>query len=228
MKNVIKKILKEESNNRISREGYLNKVVEYLVDDTIFDYSDKRLLRSKQIKFPFLYKPTLPPHSQYIDLLSNHDHIRQSTYGNSSHYYFSKYCKYMYGLSDDEIDYVRKEYTNIISGKMNNKGNINESTGKMSREDYVDKILDYLVEDTTIDFSENEIYFPSFPLVTQSPFPRSTPISMIPPLSYLIIPFSEYCKYNYDLTDEEIDYLLEKYLEIISVKINEGFPDGLW
>ena len=103
-----------------------------------------------------------------------------------------------------------------------------EFNNRISREDYVDKILNYLIEDTTIDFDENEIYFPSFPLVTQSPFPRSTPISMIPPLSYLIRPFSEYCKYNYDLTDEEIDYLLEKYLEIISDKINEVYPDGLW
>jgi hypothetical protein len=100
-----------------------------------------------------------------------------------------------------------------------------EVNNRISREDYLNKILGYLLEDTTIDFIENEIYFPPFP--QPSLFPPSSPIEMIPPVSYLIGPFSKYCKDNYGLVDEEIVYLLEKYTEIISDKINEGFPtDG--
>lgn len=99
MERIIRKILKEEFDNRISREDYLNKVVEYLVDDTIIDY-DKKIISYPHIhpsSFPsFFY--TFPP-----SLFNPHHFLS-----------FSEYCKDTYGLTDDEMDYVWDRYKNII------------------------------------------------------------------------------------------------------------------
>ena len=119
------------------------------------------------------------------------------------------------------MDYVWDEYKIIILDKINNKGNINESTSKISREDYVDKILNYLVEDTIIDFKEDEIRFPFSPTL-QYFHPLSSPFSLF---NHLILFFSKYCKYNYDLTENEMDYVWNEYKNIIWDKINEVYPD---
>ena len=92
MKNVIKKILTEEVDNRISREDYLNKILDYLVEDTIIDFDEN------QIQFPFY---SYPYPILYSSLFSS----------------FSEYCKDNYGLTDEEIYYVWKEYSIIINEK---------------------------------------------------------------------------------------------------------------
>jgi len=92
MKRIIRKILTEEVDNRISREDYLNKILEYLVDDTIIDFDEN------QIRFPFYSFPSHP-------LLFLPFSV------------FSEYCKDNYGLTDEEIDYVWEEYRIIINEK---------------------------------------------------------------------------------------------------------------
>ena len=62
---------------------YLNKVVDRIVSETIIDYNKGR------IDSPF----TVFYHS---------DIIRQ----NESTYYFATHCRDVYGLNDDEIEYV--------------------------------------------------------------------------------------------------------------------------
>ena len=74
-----------------TREDYLNKIIGYLVDDTIIDFKEN------EIRYPY--------------------HL--ST--------FSGYCKDTYGLTEDELDYVWKEYKNIITDRIKNSNSINES-----------------------------------------------------------------------------------------------------
>jgi hypothetical protein len=102
MKNVIKKILKEEVDNR--RDVYLNNIVGYIVDDTIIDFG------VNQIRFPFSLLRT--PFLRFLNL----------HYSKLNHFpLFSEYCKDNYGLTEDEIDYVWEEYKNIIINKIKNR-----------------------------------------------------------------------------------------------------------
>jgi len=97
MKRIIRKILKEEVDNRISREDYLNKILDILVDDTFIDFDEN------QIRFPFSHLFSLP----YSPFLSPFLPFHSSS--------FSEYCKDNYGLTENEIDYVWKKYSIIIN-----------------------------------------------------------------------------------------------------------------
>ena len=113
MKRIIRKILKEEFNNRISREGYLDKVVEYLVDDTIIDYEER------EIKYPHLPPSSFPSFFYTFPPSLFHPHHFLS---------FSEYCQVTYGLTENEMDYVWDRYKNIIWDRYKNikLGKINE------------------------------------------------------------------------------------------------------
>ena len=89
---------------------YLNKVIDQIVRETEIDY-DRGVIES-----PFFYSlysslPLFPssslPSSSFLSfsfsLLSLSDH-----------------CKDVYGLNDDEIEYVWKEYRETIIDKINN------------------------------------------------------------------------------------------------------------
>jgi len=71
---------------------YLNKVIGSLVRGTKIDYD------REEIHFP-----SSPPSS------------------NLSFSLFYTYCKNMFGLTDDEIEYVWNEYSEIILDKISNK-----------------------------------------------------------------------------------------------------------
>ena len=205
MKWIISKILKEELDNRISRVDYLNKIVEYLVDDTIIDFNEN------EIRLPFLPSRLTPNLSSIFPTT-----ILTPLYPLFSvrvHHMFSEYCNDTYGLTENDIKYVWKEYRNIILDKINNKESINESTGKISREDYLNKVVDYLVEDTIIDFNENKIRYPFLS--------SSSPLHTLP-LSLILIPsFRNYNKDNYGLTKFETYSVWQEYKNIILYKINE-------
>ena len=151
---IIDKINNSKSiNESVDRKNeYLDKVVEYLVDDTIIDYG------RKMISYPSLspsYSSPLSPSSAPSSLPISSP--------------FSKFIKGNYGLTNDEIDYVWEEYKNIINEKIENVGSINESVDR--KNDYLDKVVDFLVEDTEYEiyvnrFSDHsetrvEIWFPS-------------------------------------------------------------------
>jgi hypothetical protein len=74
---------------------YLDKVVEFLVRDTIIDYD------REGIKYPFLLSFFL-----FSSLFS------------SSPFSFSTYVRDVYGLTDPEIYYVWEQYRNIINKKI--------------------------------------------------------------------------------------------------------------
>ena len=75
---------------------YLDKVIEYLVRDTEIDYGNGNITTP----FPFPFSSSL------LLFLSSS---------------FSSYCKEVYGLTDQEIEYVWKEYKSIIKDKITNK-----------------------------------------------------------------------------------------------------------
>ena len=82
---------------------YIDKVLGYIVGSTKIDY-DK-----EEIHYPFLssYLPSDFPSYLY---LSSHPFV------------FSEYCKNTFGLTEEEMEYVWKEYVDIINGKIENEG----------------------------------------------------------------------------------------------------------
>ena len=85
-------------------KNYLDKVIEFIVRDTKIDF------KGKKIFLPFRHRHLLfsIPFSSFLLLL---DLCFLS---------FSKYCKVTYGLTDQEIEYVWKEYKSIIKDKIKN------------------------------------------------------------------------------------------------------------
>ena len=77
---------------------FLDKVVEFLVKDTKIDY-DKGMVHLSFFPYPFFLPPSTPP--PYFPL-------------------FSKYSKNVYGLTEEEVEYVWKEFITIIKDKIEN------------------------------------------------------------------------------------------------------------
>jgi hypothetical protein len=84
---------------------------------------------------------------------------------------------------------------------MNNKQNI-----------YLDKVIEFLVRDTNIDYKNEKITTPLYP--SPSSF-YSFPLFTFS----LFLLFSSYSKEVYGLTDEEIEYVWKEYKSIITDKI---------
>ena len=102
MKRIIRKILKEEFlNSRMSREEYLNKILNIMVDDTHINYTQK-------FWYPHFYKSI----GSFIPTF-NFPYVPESLIKQ-----FSEYSKENYGLTDDEIEYVFNEYRNNILSKI--------------------------------------------------------------------------------------------------------------
>ena len=89
---------------------------------------------------------------------------------------------------------------------------------------YLDKVIEFLVRDTKIDFKEKEIFFP--PFLSSSPFSlllfSSSSLSPLLSLSLFSPSFSKYCKEVYGLTDQEMEYVWIEYKTIIKIKIENG------
>jgi hypothetical protein len=81
---------------------FLNKVVDQIVSETRIDYD------MEEIQFPFS-----PPSLSF--LLSLFSFLFSPSL-------FSNHCKDIYGLNGDEIEYVWKEYKQIIKDKIKNNG----------------------------------------------------------------------------------------------------------
>jgi len=79
---------------------YLNKVIDQLVSETRIDYNEL----SPTLYTPFPYPPLILSFSTFSSLVL--------------FYSFSKHCKEVYGLNEDEVSYVWNEYKNIIKDKI--------------------------------------------------------------------------------------------------------------
>ena len=82
---------------------YLDKVIEFLLRDTKIDYKNEKIFSHFLTSIP--YFPFFP------------NLILPFSFPLS----FSSYCKVTYGLTDQEIEYVWKEYKSIIKDKITNE-----------------------------------------------------------------------------------------------------------
>jgi hypothetical protein len=219
---------KDNINESVDRRDvYLDKIVDFLLEDIIIDY------KRKKFNFPFIV-PYLPPPLISAHLFFPNDSIWLPSI--SSPYtdfikFFSSYCIDTYGLTEDEIDYVWQKVRKILLGKIKNKKSINESVDKISKGEYMDKIIDYLVDDTMVD-QKNKVWYPPFPTDHDKPtfnhFYGLIPMTDHLELKFLIgnsfvRNFFNYCKDTYGLTDdEELRKLWKRYLKVLTPKIN-GF-----
>ena len=88
---------------------FLDKVVDQIIAETRIDYD------MGEIRFPFLFR------SRFVYVFTS------SFFMSSAHYLlpsilFSDHCKDVYGLNEDEIEYVWKEYKDDIVYKIDNNG----------------------------------------------------------------------------------------------------------
>jgi hypothetical protein len=72
---------------------------------------------------------------------------------------------------------------------------------------FLDKVVDQIVSETTIDYDEETIYYPFLP---PSGFLLSSLYS-----PFVLYNFWQHCKNIYGLNEEEIIYVWEKYRKII-------------
>ena len=95
---------------------FLNKVVDQIVYETIMDYE------KGEIQFPF----TVHPLSRRTVISFSSPFLPHFLFSPSlSSFFFSsfsKHCRDIYGLNDNEIEYVWKEYIQIIKDKLKNNG----------------------------------------------------------------------------------------------------------
>ena len=99
----------------------------------------------------------------------------------------------------------------------------------MENKRYIDKVIGSLVRSTKIDYENNLLSFP-FPISTspQDPFPYtnffSSPSSLNSHslLSFPIQTFYSHCRNTFGLTEEETEYVWEKYRDVINKKIKDG------
>ena len=83
----------------MENKKYIDKVLDHLVRSTKIDYEKERIYFSFY-PYPFYF------YSSYTSL---------SLFSS-----FSKYCRNQFGLTEDEIRYVWKEYVVIMKDKINN------------------------------------------------------------------------------------------------------------
>ena len=89
---------------------------------------------------------------------------------------------------------------------------------------FLDKVVEFLVRDTKIDYEKEEIQFP-FPYYLSRSL-RFSPLSFSSkylPLELLFpSPFPKYCKNVYGLTEDEIKYIWGEFITIIKEKVENG------
>jgi hypothetical protein len=213
-----------------NKKRYLDKVVGYLVDDTKFDSQYDNYLEWDQPywhppfeEYPFGYGSEVWVDSLFdssrfkISPLSHDDtppHLTAFTPTAITEFIgnFYTYCKETYGLTEQETDYAWSRYADFMKKKLNGKNSINESVDR--REIYLDRVVKYLVEDTIIDYKNNYVIFPfySMDLTNVSLKLYRTILNTSPVCTRN---FFNYCRYNYGLTENEIEYVWNKYKDII-------------
>jgi hypothetical protein len=89
---------------------YLNKVVDQIISETEIDY-DRGVIKSHFLIS--LISASFLSFSFVLSLLPNYLLFPSS---------FSNHCRDVYGLNDDEIEYVWEEYREIIKDMIKNNG----------------------------------------------------------------------------------------------------------
>ena len=85
---------------------------------------------------------------------------------------------------------------------------------------YLEKILNYLVKGTKIYHEKETIYFPFRSCPNYSLLPQAYTFPLFP--SSPPLPFPPFCKNQFGLTEEEIEYVWKEYRKIIKKKLKNG------
>ena len=192
-----------------NRKNFLHKVVEFLGKDTIIDYGDNH------IDFPFFTSYRLYISDANLDYFFHKGR-------------YSQYCKDNYGLTHEESLYVWGIYIDMIKEKINTKGgSINESEDR--RKNFLDKVVDFLVKDTKVDYEERELFFPfTQKIATRRNTDNSTPFHKILFHKDSIIPiggFMEYIEEMYGITYiKDVSYVWGKYKDVMRYNVFGNDP----
>lgn len=174
----------------------LDRILKYLIDDTIVDHDNGK------VTFPFLLRvlPSMPNHCFNVNSTSSLS--------------FSQYCKYTYGLNDDEVIYLYSKYKELFSDKVYGRNSINESDDRKQK--YLDKILEWFVRDTIINYETSIIYYPFSSI---GPTGKRLPSFFDNLKNKLSMTFPSdihiYCRDTYGLNHDETKYIWDKYKKII-------------
>lgn len=174
-----------------NKEIYLDKIVDYMIEDTT--------INPREILFPFMTKPYLrSPYS--------------SPQNFPFHFFFEvfyKYCQDTYGLTDmyETFDIWEKYKTRLIDNKF-----INESV-ENNKEFYLDKIVQYILDDTELDYEQKLVTYPFIPN-TPSQWGLSVPLHYVQYESPFFKEYSKYCNDIYGLSYEESVYVWDRYVNI--------------
>ena len=183
-----------------NRNKYLNNVLKYILEDTLIEIRED----GNYINFPFFEGS-----DKYYSLGNSFLPIN-FLYRPTS---FFEYCRDMYGLTVDEIDDIWEQYRDDIINNTITES-INESVDR--KDDYLNRVTQFLVEDTKIDYEKKVVYF-TF-IGNTYPFNSIISLSSIPPVINL---FSKYCSDIYGLVGKEIEYVWEEYKNIIFDNIKD-------
>jgi hypothetical protein len=199
-----------ESDDR--RKNFLDKVVDFLVKDTKVNYDNKTLF------FPFTYNNSLRQGSS--NLTTFHKRLFDTYIPIDG---FTEYIEEMYGINlTEDIDYVWETYKvimyNIVFGNNVSPLYFNESDDRKIK--YLDKVVDFLVKDTKVDYEEREIFFPfTQKIATRRNTDNSTPFHKILFHKDSVIPiggFMEYIEEIYGITYiKDVSYVWGKYKDIM-------------
>jgi hypothetical protein len=186
-----------------NRKRFLDKILKWFVNDTeVHPYV--RTWFPKFLEEVENYPITLRPLD--ISLLSLFPITR-----------FYDYCRITYDLSVEEIEYIWHKYTIIIIDKFNNEKPINESEDR--RKKFLDKVVDFLVKDTKVDYDKRTLFFPfTYKRSLRQGTNNLTPFHKLLFDSYIPIDgFMEYIKELYDITSiEDITHVWETYKVIMN------------
>ena len=88
----------------------------------------------------------------------------------------------------------------------------------MDNKEYLDKVVESILRGTKIDYGKGRIYTPFSP---HNLFIPNLTTSLIfsyrfGPRLHSLDPFSKYCRNQYGLTNNEIEYVWDKYKDIIN------------
>ena len=90
----------------------------------------------------------------------------------------------------------------------------------MDNKKYIDKVIGSLVRSTKIDYEKEIVSTP----LSEFPYPLVFFFYPLTTTSSLYIFLSTYCRYQFGLTEEEIDYVWKEYKDIIKDKISKREP----
>jgi len=91
----------------------------------------------------------------------------------------------------------------------------------MDSKKYLDKVVEFILRDTKIDYEMKEIHFTFLPNVRPLPFQTSHKLNFLTHSTFFDT-FVKYCRDIFGLTNREMDYVYRNYSNIILDKIEDG------